>query len=806
MLNNYISIAWRHILKNKVYSSINILGLVLGLSVFFFGSLLADYETSHDLFYKNSERIFTIGSVFKPGADVGVLASDAAHSALAPIVKTEMPDIEAVARTISREFLISIEDDDYYENIRFADSSFLNIFDFTYIEGDDTAINDPTGLLVTQDMALKLFGEGPALGKFVVLDHDKTLTVTAVVANLPKNTHFNSSLDSDEVFSMVAHLSVLNTDERNEEEGNWNNLSMGDYTYVLAKPKLSQSSLQVQMDALYDTHYPIEENDFISSFKVSKLSEANTFLWSAVGMPVIETVQLLAFFVLIVAIVNYTNLATAQSLGRTREVGLRKTMGAGRAQLLAQFLTESILIALISMLIALALLEIAIPIFNTTMDKGLTINYLSTLPWLLLTTLLVGLMAGAYPAYLITQTNPIDALRNSSTKGAKGNLFRSLMLGVQFSISIFILAIVLVVYFQNLKLERSGDIYARSQIVTLKRLNIPDIKKQLKTLENELSAIGGVSHVAFSSQVPFQQSNSSFEASPIQGDDTNTVSVNQVSVNSNFLRLYDIPLLTGRELSDEYDSDTLKEDVYTVNVVVNKLFMEKLGFTLESENPTFYDSSDNRPSRAYSIVGVVADQNFKGFHNVIKPMVFFMRPAWYSTASVRVQGADIQRTMIEIKDAWTDVVPNYPIQVEFLDETFMDVFKIFNAMTKTLGGFAFLAISLSMVGLFGMAAFMVERRTKEIGIRKVMGANLGQIVTLLIWQFSKPVLWSLVVSLPAAYFASNTYLNFFADRLTLPLGIIISAGLMATLFSWLIISFHSIKIARANPIRSLRYE
>lgn len=806
MLKNYTVIAWRHILKNKLYSSINILGLVLGLSVFFFGSLLAEYEQSHDNFYKNSTRIFTVGSVFKPDAGVGVLESDAAHTALAPVIKTQMPDVEAVARTINREFLISVGDNDYYENIRFSDSSFLNIFDFTYIEGDNTAIDDPTGLLLTQSMAIKLFGEESALGKFVILDHDKILTVKAVIDDLPHNTHFTSSLLASNSFAMVAHISAINTDTRNEEEGNWNNLSMGDYTYLLASPGLGKKNLQTQLDSLYDNHYPIEENDIVSSFRAHSIAEANTFIWSAIGMPVIETVQLLAIFVLIVAIVNYTNLATAQSLGRTREVGLRKTMGAGRAQLLVQFLVESILIALISMVISLACLEIAVPIFNAALGKGLTINYVETLPWLLLTTLTVGVMAGAYPAHLITKTTPIDALRNSSSKGAKGNLFRSLMLGVQFSISIFILAIVMVVYFQNSKLEQSGDIYARSQIITLKRLNISGIENKLDTLKNELDAIENVSRTAFSSQVPFQQWNSSFDVSATQGDDSNVVSLNQVSVSPTFFDLYDMPILKGRRLTKEVSGDTLKSDVYTANVVVNELLLQKLGFTLETENPIFYDFSDDRPSRAYSIVGVVPDQNFLGFHNVIKPMAFMMRPAWYSIASLRVEGSNIKSTMGEIEKAWEDVIPDYPIQVEYLDETFNEVFKVFNAMTKTLGGFAFLAITLSMVGLFGMSAFMVERRTKEIGIRKVMGANLRQIVGLLIWQFSKPVLCSLAVALPAAYLASNTYLNFFADRLSLPVVIIISAGLAATLFSWAIISFHSIKIARANPIRSLRYE
>lgn len=273
-----------------------------------------------------------------------------------------------------------------------------------------------------------------------------------------------------------------------------------------------------------------------------------------------------------------------------------------------------------------------------------------------------------------------------------------------------------------------------------------------------------------------------------------------------FFALYNIPLLSGRLLGEEISDDTVKEDVYAANVIVNELLLVKLGYALDSENPVFHDFSNTRPSRTYSIVGVVPDQNFLGFHNQIKPMIFLMNPDDYRVASVRIRGRGIQATLADIENTWDEVMPDYPIQVQFLDETFNDVFKIYSAMTKTMTGFAFLAMTLSMVGLFGLAAFMVERRTREIGIRKVMGASLGQIVRLLIWQFSKPVMWASLVSLPAAYFASNTYLDFFADRLSLPGGIIALAGITGILLSWGIVSIHAYRIATTNPVHALRYE
>jgi len=453
MLKNYIFMAWRQLAKDKLYASINLLGLVTGLTVYIFGSILVDYEESHDLFFANAERIFTASSVFSPTSGVGVNLNDGIYTALGPLIKNDVPEVEAVARTVVNEYLVTVDDSPYYEDIRFTDPDFLKIFDFHYIEGDNRALEDPSGVVISESTGRKLFGDGPLLGKTLTLDHEVTLHITGVVANLPTNTHFKSSIlgPSSDGLGIVSSFAALNKASGYEIEGNWYNLSLGDLTYMLVREGTSKSALQNRLNGVYDTHFPEDSKKLITSIQARALVEANTIISDMIGLPIMQSVRILALLVLVVAIVNYTNLATAQSLGRTREVGLRKTMGAGQGQLLSQFLIESICIVALSMLITMAVLEALIPAYNNATGRGMTLNYASILPWLLLTTVVVGVVAGAYPAYLITRTSAIKALRDTGTTGARGSNFRNLMLGLQFTISIFMLAMVIVVYLQNQK-------------------------------------------------------------------------------------------------------------------------------------------------------------------------------------------------------------------------------------------------------------------------------------------------------------------------------------------------------------------
>lgn len=808
MLGNYLLLAWRQLMKNKLYAAINVLGLTVGMAAYLFSTLLVNYERSHDLFFANAERIYTAGSVFGPAATIGVNETDGIYTAFGPFIDEEIEEVEEVARTVRREFLLSHEDDHFYQQIRFVDPAFMRIFDFQFIEGDATALQAPSGVIITAPIAAKYFGAESAMGKVFTLDHGETLHVAGVIEELPTNTHFGSSLMSEHAIEVVAGLQALNNADGYQLEGNWNNLSSGDYTYMLLAPDKDEAWLQQSLDGVYDRHFPQEGRDFISGMRVRPLVEANTMLWDAVGLPVLDSIAILGLLVLVVAIVNYTNLATAQSLGRSREIGLRKTMGASRAQLVTQFMVESICVAIVAMALALLLLMVLIPAFNTALSKAVELDWIAQLPWLILSALSVGIAAGAYPAYLITRTKPIDALRDGSKQGGKGGLFRSAMLVLQFSISIFMLAMVMVMYLQNAKVENSSEIYPKSQIITLQRLNVESIQQRLPTLRNELLKVPGVEAVTYSSQVPFEGSNSQFTVSRELGDEPASFLMSQILIDEQFLSAYDIPLLTGRDLDEAISGDTLRPDILSANVLVNELALRKLGFaSAESAlGEEFYDFSPDREARAYRIVGVIPDQNFQGFHNQIKPTAFYMVPSRYRTASVRVQGFGMADSMQAVEQVWERLIPDYPMQGEFLQDAFFEQFQIFTGLSSVLGGFAFIAMALSMIGLFGLAAFMAETRTKEIGVRKVMGASSAQIVRLLVWRFSRPVMWALLLALPLAYLASGQFLQFFAERITQTEGIILGAGCVAVVFSWLIVGVHALRVAQANPITALRYE
>jgi putative ABC transport system permease protein len=487
---------------------------------------------------------------------------------------------------------------------------------------------------------------------------------------------------------------------------------------------------------------------------------------------------------------------------------MRKTMGATQKQLLGQFLIESLVIASIAMIVAVAALELIIPLFNNAANKSLTIDYLRIAPWLLFTTALVGLLAGVYPAWLITRANPIEALRDSARKGKKGARVRSVMIGAQFAISAFMLAVVAIVFMQNEKVKESSYIFPRSEIYTMDRLSVDGISDRLDTLKHELEALPNVETVAYSSQVPFEQNNSQRGVSLQPGDEAGQINLQYMDMSPDFLDAYDIPVLAGRGFDRNIANDSPTEGVETQNALINELALEALQIASASDaiNKRFYLLNDDGPNTEFVIVGVLPTQNIIGLFNQEKPWMFLYRPESMRIGSIRISGGNIMDTVEQIEDIWDRVIPEYPMQGQFLDEVFDDVYNILKYMNMALAGFAFVAFSLALIGLFGLAAFMSAQRTKEIGMRKVLGASTAQIVRLLVWQFSTPVLWALAVALPGAYFASSLYLNFFADRIESPVFTLVVSGALAVTLAWSTVAGHAFRIARSNPIVALRYE
>lgn len=816
MFANYIKLALRNIAKHRLYAFINVTGLAIGLAVFLLGMILAAYERDHDSMFSQRDHIYSVGSVFAEGADIGVLETDSTYSAVGPLLEIDIDELEAVARTIGREYLVTVgrTNDSYYHKITFADPELTEIFNFAYLYGDASALSDPRGVILSESTAKKYFARSDVVGQTLTLDHEHDFVIKAVIRDIPADSHFTSSLLSDSEPRMFAHLDTLAQISDFSFDEDWGNLSLGDLTYVLLKEGKSQQWLSDQVNAVFERHAPEGMMEFIPELRVRQLVEANTMIWDAIGIPAITTVQIMGLLVLIVACVNYTNLATAQSLGRAREVGLRKTFGAERKQLLTQFLLESITVVTLSMLLALACLELLIPAFNEWSNKSVELDYARILPYLLLTTVVVGIGAGSYPAYMITRTNPIDGLQNTMLRGNKGGLFRSSMIGLQFTISVFMLACVLVMYFQNKQVERSSEIFPKDNVLILERVGVDDIARRHDTLRSQLLTVPGVSSMTYTSQVPFDQSNSGLTVTRIKGDEAGEVNLNQIRVDDDFLETFNIPLLAGRALTQQVAGDVYKSGTQILNVMINELAASSLGLAAGQGalGESFFMSLSDEAREAgrtpvqFNVVGVLPDQNFLGLHNKIKPMVFLVETDWFRAAAVRVRGDNLVETVEAIERVWDETIPDYPIQQRFLDDVFNDIFVVFKTMNNVLAGFALVALSLALIGLFGLAAFMAEQRTREIGVRKVLGARIDQIVRLLVWQFSKPVLWSLLIAMPAAYFASGLYLDFFDERITALPEIIAFASGCGLLTAWLIVAVHAVRVASASPITSLRYE
>lgn len=810
MFQNYVKIAIRSILKNKLYATINILGLTMGLAIYLFGGLMANYEYTHDTFFENYERIYTIRGEVNPLAGLGIGQVDNVPAAVATAMKAELEEIEEIARTILREFLISVEEDNYYENVRFADAELLNVFDFEFIHGDKNALSNSTGIIISESYAMKFFGDQDPIGKTITLDHEHDLSINAVIRDLPQNSHFSTGVLPmlTNPLNIIIPMSAMERITDFQPDTNWTSTSTGNLTYVMLPETLDQQWLQDQLPGIYERHFPEDQRTFLSGMLTRPVIDANTALWDTIGLPVITIIEILGLMVLIIACVNYTNLATAQSMGRSREVGLRKTLGAGKVQLLTQFIIESITTTFIAMILAITVLELIIPLFNSATGKILTIDYINDLPMLIATALIVGLVAGAYPAYVISKESPISALRDSGRKGRGAVWIRASMIAVQFIFSVGILAAVFVVYEQNKKVEENSQIFPKEQVFTLDRLNVEQMEDRQEVLRNEIMNIPYVEKFSLSSQVPYEQTNTNIKASRVLNDFSAAINFNQLNIDDQFADLYDIPIVAGRNISRDIAMDTHIRENKAVNVLVNEIAAKDIGFESSEAavGQVFYEDEGFRGITTYTIVGVLEDRNILGLFNDVKPFFFFMRDASYRVASIKLAKNAPFSVVDDIEEVWSEVYPDYPMQGKYLNETFQMVYMLFDLATTSLATFALFALFLATIGLFGLAAYMAEQKTKEIGIRKVLGASNNQIVRLLIWQFSAPVLWATPIALGISYYASNKYLEIFADRISLPYGMLLAAGIGGILISWFTVASQAFSIAKTNPVNALYHE
>ncbi|MEE8295694.1 MAG: ABC transporter permease, partial [Sphingomonadales bacterium] len=587
MFKNYIVTALRNFWKNKLYSFINIGGLAIGLTVFVFANLFANYESTHDVFFENSERIYAIKSNFNPAAELGVVSINSTYTAVGPLIKQEVPEIEKVARTAWTDLIINRQEVKFYQSVHLVEPEFFDIFQFEYLYGNvSQAMPDTNSVVLTESTAVKYFGRTNVLGEILTLNNERDLRVTGVIKDLPRNSHLAQNMFDDETLEMIINYEIFHDIFGTEPAGNWSNLSTSLRIYVRLPEGASPENLKARLNNILDSFAPERVKNVITSIDFRRLKDMNLLAWQAIGIPAILIMRFLGFLVLTIACINFINLATAQALGRAREIGIRKTMGASRARLAVQFLVEAVVISFFALLIAVAVIEYALPAFNSATNKAMIFSYFSDLSmtaFLILTVIGVGLFSGSFPAFLLARLDASQALHGTMALGRWSLFFRKFLVISQNAFSVFLIISVMVAYLQinNVKNQNLG--FNSENTMLLTRIDREGVNENFETLKAELSRVPGVTSVAGASQYPYDQSNNTRTFGLIPGDEATKVVLNRISVDYNFLETLQIPLLAGREFSKAFAADLIGQDQAednsrTTNVIISRLAATQFGW------------------------------------------------------------------------------------------------------------------------------------------------------------------------------------------------------------------------------------
>ena len=798
MIKNYLKIAWRNIWKNKVFSAINIVGLSIGMAACIVIMLFVSYEKSFDNFH--SKNIYRLNEVQKFQGMVAAQKVGLSMFPMGPTLKAEFPEIKNFTRIRwqNKFQLTYAEKKVFLPQVFFVDTSFLKMFDFKLIKGDRaTALLKPHSVLLTEETAAKLFGKEDPIGKTITHYGGDTTTyvVTGLVANVPKN----SQLQFDCLFSFATVFKPW----MNNWGGNWLD------TYFEMAPGTNIAALEKKMPAYLKKHIGGEG---WKSYELFYLPLRDVHANAAdIGLDYLNYQKFdkhltnlfaaIALIVLVIACINFINLSTARSAERAKEVGIRKSIGAHRFQLAFQFLGETVILALIALIFAVGLVEFALPYINSISQRDITLpifNNIGVVLIIIVCTIIVGLLSGIYPAAYLSGFQPVKVLKGSIETGKNKGSLRNILVVGQFTSAIFLMiATVLVVRQLNFMQHRDPG-FNRDQVVTVPLSMVTPAKYEL--LKKELlgnSAIQGVT--ASQDNLGSHLDQSGIEFHPADGP-KRELTATQLIVDPDYLKLYKMKMLAGKDFSGEKSADG-KE--YIVNETLAKeLLKDKPGKPLASLiGLRFgYDSLG-------TIRGIAKDFNFNSLHYKIETLFMLSSTqGGYNTMSVKVNGGKVSDALDVIKSTWKSTLPDLPFEYQFLDDHFNEVYQVDDQVSKIVGILAGLIIIISCLGLFGLASYSAEKRVKEIGIRKVLGASVQNITLLLSSHFLKLVLIANLIAWPMAWFAMNKWLQDFAYRINIQWWIFIIAGLISILIAFFTVSFQSIKAAIANPVKSLRSE
>jgi putative ABC transport system permease protein len=791
VFKNYLKIAIRSLKHNKLYSVINIAGLAVGMACCILILLYVKDELSYDRYHEKADRIYR---VFTQEFQNGRWSNDAGTpDLLGPALIKEYPEIEEVVRFFHPSWVdkwaVSVNSRYFYEeNLFFADPAIFKVFTFPLILGNpDTSLKEPNSIVLAEEAARKYFGPENPLGKVLVIDNRVEAMVTGVARNVPPNSHFRFDL--------------LVSFESNPEKwalNNWRTHNF--YTYLLFQTKPDPREFEYKLAAFVKKHFGDVKDEKLALQPLTDIHlHSKTFEYEMADnngdASLIYVISAVAAGILLIGCVNFMNLATARSAGRAREVGLRKIVGANRMKLVKQFLGESLVFSFLAALLALPILRAFLPVVNHLTAKNLSL-YQNDAVWVGLSlaglAVLVGFLAGSYPAFFLSAFYPVKVLKGRLGAGLKGALVRKALVAAQFAISLILMIGTLIISNQLRFCQKKDLGFAKENVVVLP-LRDMRAKAMFQSLKNELLRHPEIMSVAGSEAVP----GISVGTRGMFPEGSSWNPRNSLFVGYDFFKTLDIEMKEGRDFSPDFPSDA--EDAY----IVNEAAVKDFGWDSPLGKKIIWRGDRN--GQGY-VIGVVKDFHYRSLHQNIEPLVIQLQPDSSAFVSVRLKTANILGTMSFIKKKWVDVNPGHPFDYFFLDQNYDRLYRSEKRTAELISYFTFLALFVASLGLFGLVSYASEQRTKEIAVRKVLGASIWSVMRLIIQEFVLCILTANLIAWPIAYFAMSRWLRNFAYQTSIGPGTFFLAAASVLFIGLLTISVQTVKAALANPALALRYE
>jgi putative ABC transport system permease protein len=807
MIRNYFKIAVRNLLKYKFISFINLFGLTVGLACCLLITTYILNELSYDRSNKNANRIYRVTRSFNNMEGVVSLNLSTISPPFGYYLPTDFPDIQKMTRLLDIGLTPVRYQEKIFneEHVFYADENLFDVFSVNILKGNpQKALNDPFSIMLTEETARKYFGNEDPMNKTLRFNSQFNYKVTGIYKAFPENAHMHPGMLMS--FSTLKDSAVYGDQQLRT---NWGNNSF--FTYLLLPENYPAQKLVAQFPAFIDRRMPGRNGNQPSKFTklgLQKLTDIHLYShtdYEAEANGDISRVYIfsaIALFILLIACINYMNLSTARSALRAREIGIRKVIGARKKELIIQFLSESVLLCWVAILLAVGFAMLALPWLNKVSGQTLTINTL--LQWkiiipILLTPFIVGIISGLYPALFMSSFQPVKTLKGLFKVSGSSISFRKVLVVAQFSISI-ILIITTAVVFQQLHYIQSKSLgFDKDRVATMSYTN--EVSKQYDAFRNSLLQNAAFKDVSRSSRIPTGRLLDNMGASIISGDSLRpvTADIKYVSVDYDFISVFGIPLAAGRFFSRDFGTDT-------ASYVINESSISALGWKNAQDAIGKDFKYGNRQGH---IIGVMKDFHFESMHQKIAPMVLLMFPVSvqsFNNLSIKIAGSNIGEAVYYMEAAWKKYFPETPFEYSFLDDNFNKLYQSEQRQATLFTTFACIAIFIACLGLFGLSAFAITQRIKEIGVRKVLGANTSSIVALLSTDFLKLVGIAAVMAFPVAWYAMNSWLKDFAYRINLQWWVFILAAILAALIALITVSYQAIKAAVANPVKSLRSE